>query len=96
MGGNWETLQEEHMIKAFILVSHKCLELIPDPTPFPLACLCRAHAFVHVWEYVQIVHALAPNTPATPFDEATKVLCFFHPLVEVDFPTFVDDFHLKT
>jgi hypothetical protein len=33
MGGDWETLQEEHTIKTFILVSHICLELIPNPTP---------------------------------------------------------------
>jgi hypothetical protein len=33
MGGNWETLQEEHTIKAFALISCKSLELIPNPTP---------------------------------------------------------------
>jgi hypothetical protein len=37
MGGDWEALEEEHTIKAFVLTPHKCLELIPDPTPPPLA-----------------------------------------------------------
>ncbi len=95
-GGNWETLQEEHMIKASTLVFHKCLELIPDPTPLPLACLCHAQAFVHVGKYARTIRALASNTPTTPFNEAMKILCFFHPLVEVDVLHFVDDFHLKT
>jgi hypothetical protein len=36
------------------------------------------------------------NKLATPFDETTRVLCFFHPLVEVDLPPFVDDFHHET
>jgi hypothetical protein len=96
MGGNWETLQEEHMIKASTLVSHKCLELILDPTPLPSAYLCHAQAFVHVWEYARTICALASNTLTIPFNEAMRILCFFHPLVEVDFPRFVDDFHLKT
>ncbi len=33
------------------------------------------------------------NKLATPFDETIRVFCFFHPLVEVDLPPFVDDFH---
>jgi hypothetical protein len=35
------------------------------------------------------------STLATPFDETIGVLCFFHSLFEVDFPFFVDDFHLE-
>jgi hypothetical protein len=36
------------MIKALALVSCKHLELTLDPTPFPLAQLCRTWAFAHV------------------------------------------------
>jgi hypothetical protein len=35
------------------------------------------------------------NTLVAPFDEIVKILCLLHPLVEVDFPPFVDDFHLE-
>jgi hypothetical protein len=30
---------------------------------------------------------------ATPFDETTRVLYFLRPLVEVDLPPFLNDFH---
>jgi hypothetical protein len=33
------------------------------------------------------------NKPATPSNETTKVLCFLHPLIEVDLAPFVNDFH---
>jgi hypothetical protein len=39
MGGDWEALQEENMIKTLVLAFCKCLELIPNPTPTPLAQL---------------------------------------------------------
>jgi len=39
MGGDWEALQEEHMIRTLALAFRKCLELIPIPTPPPLAQL---------------------------------------------------------
>jgi hypothetical protein len=32
-----KTLQEEHTIRALVLVSHKCLKSTPNPTPLPLA-----------------------------------------------------------
>jgi hypothetical protein len=35
------------------------------------------------------------STLVTPFDKILRILCFLHPLVEVDFPPFVDDFHLE-
>ncbi len=42
MGGDWETLQEEHTIKTFALTSHKCLESTLDPTPPSSTHLCRS------------------------------------------------------
>jgi hypothetical protein len=42
------------------------------------------------------MHALTPSTPITPFDKTMGILCLFHPLVEVDLPAFVDDFHPET
>jgi hypothetical protein len=83
------------MIKIIVLTSCKCLESTPNPTPPPLARLHRAWAFVHVWEYIQVIHALVANTLVAPFDEIVRILCLLHPLVKVDFPPFVDDFHLE-
>jgi len=57
--------------------------------------LCHAHTLAHVGEYVQAIHALTSSTFISPFDETTKIICFFNPLVEVDFPTFIDDFHFE-
>jgi hypothetical protein len=71
------------------------LELTSNPTPLPSTQLCYTQALVHVREYARAVHALALSTPATPFDETAKVLRLLHPLVEVDLPPFVDDFHLE-
>jgi len=71
------------------------LESTPNPTPPPLARLHHAHAFVHVGECIQAIHALAASTFVTPFDKILRIFCLLHPLVEVDFPLFVDDFHLK-
>jgi hypothetical protein len=48
-----------------------------------------------VKEYAQIIRTLAPNTPRAPSNETIKVLHLLHPLVEVDLPLFVDDFHLE-
>jgi hypothetical protein len=31
-----------------------------------------------------------------PFNETIEIFCFFHPLAEVDFPPFIDDFHFDT
>ncbi len=42
------------------------------------------------------MRALAPNIPTTPLIETIAALCHLHPLVEVDHPPFVDDFHPKT
>jgi hypothetical protein len=83
------------MVRTFALTSCKCLESTLDPTPPLSTQLSCAHAFVHVREYTQIVDALILNTPIAPFDKTTGVLCFFHPLVEVDIPFFVDDFHFN-
>ncbi len=65
------------------------------PIPPPLAQLHRARTLVHVKEYARVVRVLAPNTLATPLVETITALCHLHPLVEVDFPQFVNDFHLK-
>jgi hypothetical protein len=83
------------MIRTIVLTFHKCLESIPNPTPPPLTRLHRAHAFVHVGECIQAIHALVVSTFVAPFDEILRILCLLHPLVEVDFPPFVDDFHLE-
>ncbi len=69
--------------------------MAPNPTPSPLAWLCHTRAFVHVREYVWIVCALGPNTMA-PLTKTIMALHHFHPLVKVDLPLFVDDFHLET
>jgi len=71
------------------------LESILDFTPLPSAQLCRAWALAHVREHTQIIRTLVPNTHATTFDEIMGILHFFHTLVEVDLPSFVDDFHLE-
>jgi hypothetical protein len=41
------------------------------------------------------VHTLVPNTPRAPLVETIAALCHLHRLAEVDFPLFVNDFHLK-
>jgi hypothetical protein len=51
-------------------------------TIMPLMGLCSCK------EYVRVVHALAPNTHATPFDETMGVLHLFHAFFKVDFPPF--------
>jgi hypothetical protein len=41
------------------------------------------------------LHALAPNTLVTPLAKTITTFHHLHPLVEVDFPPFVDHFHLE-
>jgi hypothetical protein len=41
------------------------------------------------------MHALAPNILTTPSTETIVAFCHLHPLAKVDFPPFVDDFHLN-
>jgi hypothetical protein len=53
-------------------------------------------ALAHVGEYVRAICALAPCTHAAPLAKTIATLHHFHPLVEVDFPLFVDDFIQKT
>jgi hypothetical protein len=79
------------MTRTFALTSHKRSELTPNPIPPPSTCLHGTHAFVHVKEYARVIHAL--NTLATSSNETMGVLRLLHPLVEVDLPFFVDDFH---
>jgi len=40
--------------------------------------------------------ALARNTPSTPSAKTIVALYHLHPLVKVDLPPFVDNFHPKT
>ncbi len=56
---------------------------------------CITHNNTHVKNYVQTLHALAPNTLPTPLAKTITTLHHLHPLVEVDFPPFVNDFHLE-
>jgi hypothetical protein len=51
MGDDYEMLQEEHTITTFGLISHRCLELILNPTPPPSTQLCCTWALGHVKEY---------------------------------------------
>jgi len=41
------------------------------------------------------MHALAPNTFATPSAETIVALCHLHPLAKVDLPPFVNNCHPK-
>jgi len=66
-----------------------------DPIPPPLARLYCARTLVHVKEYARVVRVLAPNTFTTPLVETITAFCHLHPLVEVDLPPFVNDFHLE-
>jgi len=50
----------------------------------------------HIGEYVWVICALTPNTHVAPSNEFMGVLRLLHPLAEVDFAPFVDDFHLET
>jgi hypothetical protein len=83
------------MIRTFALTFCRCLDLITNPTPLPLTWLRHAQTLVHIGEYAWTLHALTPNTPIAPFDKAMWILCLLHPLAEVDFPPFIDDFHLE-
>ncbi len=42
------------------------------------------------------MHALFPNILVVPFNETMVAFCFLHPLVEVNLPFFIDDFHPNT
>jgi hypothetical protein len=39
------------------------------------------------------MHALALSTLVVPLVETIIALCHFHPLVKVNLPLFIDDFH---
>ncbi len=41
------------------------------------------------------MHILIPSTPATPWAKTIATLPHLHPLVKVDLPLFIDDFHPK-
>jgi len=71
------------------------LESISNPTPHLSTQLHCRGALAHVGEYVRTICALTLSTPAAPFNETIGVLCFLHSLFGVDFPLFVDDFHLE-
>jgi len=47
-------------------------------------------------EYAWAMHALAPSTPTAASVETIVAFHHLHPLVKVDLPPFVDNFHLKT
>ncbi len=46
-------------------------------------------------EYVQTICALVPSTLVASFDKTMRVFCFLYLLAKVNFPPFVDDFHLE-
>jgi hypothetical protein len=72
------------------------LELIPNPTPPPLAWLCYTQTFAHVGDYTWTKSALVINTLIAPSNETIKVFCLVHLFAKVDTPLFIDDFHLET
>ncbi len=45
---------------------------------------------------IWMICALALSTLIAPYDETMRVFHLLHLLIEVDFPPFVDDFHLET
>jgi hypothetical protein len=61
-----------------------------------LALLHRAHALIHIGEYVQAICALASSTPIAPFDEPWESFSFSTHLLRLISPSFVDVFHLET
>jgi hypothetical protein len=67
--------------------------MAPDPNPPPSTQLRCAQALVHVREYVRTVCALAFGTLTTPLVKTIVAFRHLHPLVEVDFLHFVNDFH---
>jgi hypothetical protein len=95
MGGNWEALHDEHIIRTLALASCKCLESIPNPTSLLLKQLCRTWALVHIRECARTICTLVLNTLVAPSNETTRVLRLFHPLAKVDLSLFINDFHLN-
>jgi len=95
MAQDWETLQEEHTIKAQMSISQRSSMLAPNPTPPPLTRLFCTQALVHVGEYVPTMCALVHNTPSTPSAKTIVALCHLHPLVKVNLLPFVNNFHPK-
>jgi hypothetical protein len=80
------------MIRMFTLASYRCLKLTPNPTPPPSTQLHCTRNFAHVREYTQVTL----STSIASFDETTRIFHHFHPLVKVDIPPFIDDFHVET
>ncbi len=64
-----------------------------DPTPPPLTRLHYTWALIHVGEYACTMCVLAPTTRVAPLVKTIASFHHLHPLVEVDLPLFVDDFH---
>jgi hypothetical protein len=69
MGGDWETLQEEQIIRAHAVASQRSSMMAPNPTPPPLSQLRHAHVIAHVGEYVQTMRTLVPNILVAPLAE---------------------------
>ncbi len=77
------------------MASQRVSEMAPDLTPPPLTQLRYTWAFAHAGEYVQVVLTLASISPAAPLIKTIATFRHLHPLIEVDLPPFVDDFHPK-
>ncbi len=76
------------------MVSQTSSKVAPDPIPPPLAQLHCALALVQVGEYACALRALAPTIHVALLVKTIATFHHFHPLVKVDLPLFVDDFHL--
>jgi hypothetical protein len=92
MGGNYDTLQEEHTHSSF---SHM-FKIDSKSYPTSIKTIMPTQALAHVREYAETICALILNTLTTPSDETMRIFCLFHPLIEVDLPLFIDDFDPNT
>jgi hypothetical protein len=72
---DWDTLQEEHTIRAQTLVSQRSSDMALDFTPLLSTRLHHTRALAHVREYARIVRALAP------LFLLWHVLHIFHPTI---------------
>jgi len=79
-----------------MLASQRSSVLALNPTPLPLTQFRCTQALAHVGEYVRTMCALAHKTPLAPSTKTIVALHRLHPLVKVDLPPFVNNFHPKT
>jgi len=83
-----------------VLVFQRSLKMTPNLIPPPSTWLHHAWTLVHVGEYAQAMHTLAPSTLVTPLAETIATFHHLHPMAKVDPPSpplpFVEDFLIET